>query len=50
VWSGPFDPVRYVPVRAQLNTVSAFGADLEADKGPTASIRAALRSLRAVAQ
>ena len=50
VWSGPFDPVRYVPVRAQLNTVSAFAANLQADAGPAASIRTALRSLRAAAQ
>ncbi|HEY1875409.1 MAG TPA: DUF2785 domain-containing protein [Steroidobacteraceae bacterium] len=50
LWSGPFDPVRYVPVRAQLNTLAAFGADLEATKGPQAGIRVALRSLRAEAQ
>jgi Protein of unknown function (DUF2785) len=49
VWSGPFDPAQYVPVRAQLNTVSAFAADLHADAGPAASIRAALRSLRVAA-
>ena len=50
LWSGTFDPVRYVPVRAQLNTLAAFAADLEAAGGPDAGIRAALRSLRAEAQ
>lgn len=50
LWSGPFDPARYVPVRAQLNTLAAFAADLDATNGPQARIRGALRSLRAEAQ
>ena len=50
LWSGRFDPVRYVPVRAQLNTLAALAADLDATSGPQAEIRAALRSLRAEAQ
>lgn len=50
LWSGPFDPIRYVPVRAQLNALAAFAADLKAPSGPAASIRAALLSLRAEAQ
>jgi hypothetical protein len=50
LWSGTFDPVRYVPVRAQLNALAAFAADLDAAGGPEAGIRAALRSLRAEAQ
>jgi Protein of unknown function (DUF2785) len=50
VWAGSFDPVRYVPVRAQLNTLAALEADLEPDTGPAAAIRGALRSLRAAAQ
>ena len=50
LWSGPFDPVRYVPVRAQLNALNAFGADLDAASGPETGIRTALRSLRAKAQ
>lgn len=50
VWMGPFDPARYVPVRAQLNALSALTANLETDTGPAATIRAALRSLRAQAQ
>ena len=50
LWSGPFDPVRYVPVRAQLNALNAFGADLDAASGPETGINTALRSLRAKAQ
>lgn len=50
LWSGPFDPVRYVPVRAQLNTLAALAADLNTPTGPAASVRAALLSLRAEAQ
>lgn len=50
LWSGPFDPVRYVPVRAQLNALAALAADLNTPTGPAASIRAALLSLRAEAQ
>ena len=50
LWSGPFDPARYVPVRAQLNTLAAFAANLEATNGPQARIRGALRSLRSEAQ
>jgi hypothetical protein len=50
LWSGTFDPVRYVPVRAQLNTLAAFAADLDATSGSQAAIRTALRSLRAEAQ
>jgi hypothetical protein len=50
LWSGPFDPTGYVPVRAQLNTLAAFAADLDATSGPGTGIRAALRTLRAEAQ
>ena len=50
LWSGAFDPVRYVPVRAQLNALAALAADLHTPTGPAASIRAALLSLRAEAQ
>jgi hypothetical protein len=50
VWSGPFDPARYVPVRTQLNTLSAFAADLDVDTGPAGTIRTAVHLLRAVAQ
>lgn len=50
VWTGPFDPVRYVPVRAQLNALSEFAANLDVDTGPGASIRTALRSLRVATQ
>jgi hypothetical protein len=50
LWSEPFDPARYVPVRAQLNTLAAFAADLDAASVAPAGIRAALRSLRAEAQ
>ncbi len=50
LWSGHFDSVRYVPVRTQLNALSAFAADLDADSGPGGTIRAAVRSLRAEAQ
>src|SRR5262245_7499509 len=50
LWSGPFDPARYLPVRAQLNTLAALAADLDATSGPQAEIRGALRSLRAEAQ
>jgi Protein of unknown function (DUF2785) len=50
LWSGPFDPVRYVPVRAQLNALSAFAADLEDLSGAGASISKLVRALRAEAQ
>lgn len=50
LWSGPFEPVRYIPVRAQLNTLAALAADLDATTGPEAVIRGALRSLRTEAQ
>ncbi len=50
LWSGQFDSVRYVPVRTQLNALSAFAADLDTDSGPGGTIRAAVRSLRAEAQ
>lgn len=51
VWSGPFDPSRYVAVRAQLNALSALGADLTADTGvEAAAIRTALQTLRSRAQ
>jgi hypothetical protein len=50
VWAGPFEPARYVPVRAQLNALNALAANLEADTGPGAAIRTALRSLRSQAQ
>jgi hypothetical protein len=50
LWSGSFDVARYVPVRAQLNSLNAFAADLDLDPGNGAAIRAALRSLRAEAQ
>ena len=50
LWSGPFEPVRYVSVRAQLNALAALAADLDATSGPEAAIRAALRSLRTEAQ
>ena len=49
VWSGAFDPARYVPVRAQLNALSAFAADLEPVTGAGASIRTAVLALRAAA-
>jgi hypothetical protein len=49
VWSGAFDPARYVAVRAQLNALSAFAADLEPVTGAAASIRTALQALRAAA-
>ena len=50
VWSGPFDPSRYVAVRAQLNALSSLGADLTADASAEAAIRTALQALRARAQ
>ena len=50
LWSGPFDVSRYVAERAQLNALSALGADLTADTGAEAAIRAALRTLRSRAQ
>ena len=50
LWSGAFEPGRYVPVRAQLNTLAALAADLEATSGSQVGIRSALRSLRAEAQ
>jgi hypothetical protein len=50
LWSGAFDPARYVPVRAQLNALNAFAADLDADTVPAPGIRSALRSLRSETQ
>jgi hypothetical protein len=50
LWRGTFEPARYVPVRAQLNALSALAADLDVDSSPGGTIRAALRSLRAEAQ
>jgi hypothetical protein len=50
VWSGPFDPSRYVAVRAQLNALGALGADLSADTGAATAVGAALRTLRSHAQ
>jgi len=50
LWSGAFDPARYVPVRAQLNALNALAADLDAATGPLRGIRTALRSLRNEAQ
>lgn len=50
LWSGSFDPARYVPVRTQLNTLSAFAADLEPVTGAGATIRTAVLALRAAAQ
>ncbi|HEY6356511.1 MAG TPA: DUF2785 domain-containing protein, partial [Burkholderiaceae bacterium] len=49
VWSGAFDPARYVAVRAQLNALSVFAADLEPVTGAGATIRTALQALRAAA-
>jgi hypothetical protein len=50
LWSGTFDPDRYVAVRAQLNSISALAANLEQDSAGATAIRAALHSLRAGAQ
>lgn len=52
LWTGAFDPARYVAVRAQLNALAALAADLESDATPggTQAIRAALRELRAATQ
>ena len=50
LWSGTFDPERYVAVRAQLNSINALAANLELDSAGATAIRAALRSLRAEAQ
>jgi len=50
LWRGTFEPARYVPVRAQLNALSALAADLDVDSSTGGTIRAALRSLRAEAQ
>ncbi|MBV9697083.1 MAG: DUF2785 domain-containing protein [Gammaproteobacteria bacterium] len=49
LWSGAFDPARYVRVRTQLNALGELGADLEdADSaGALQDIRRALRELRA---
>jgi Protein of unknown function (DUF2785) len=49
-WAEPFDPSRYVAVRAQLNALSALGADLTADSGAEAAVRSGLRTLRDHAQ
>jgi hypothetical protein len=50
LWSGTFDAKRYVAVRAQLNALNAFTADLDANSAGAQPIRAALRSLHAEAQ
>jgi hypothetical protein len=51
LWSGTFDASRYIPVRAQLNSLSAFAADLDLDSAAGGgAIHAAVRSLRAEAQ
>ena len=54
LFEDPFDPARYVPVRAQLNALNALAANLEAnretDPAAGADILKALRALRAVAQ
>lgn len=50
VWSGAFEPSRYVAVRAQLNALAALGADLSADTGGAAAVGTALRTLRSRAQ
>lgn len=50
VWSGAFEPARYVAVRTQLNALNALGADLSADTGTAAAIETALRTMRARVQ
>jgi Protein of unknown function (DUF2785) len=52
LWKGPLQPARYVPVRAQLNALSALAADLDIESAPppAGAIRAGLRSLHAEAQ
>jgi hypothetical protein len=50
LWSGSFDPARYVAVQTQLNALSAFAADLEPVTGAGASIRTAVLALRAAVQ
>jgi hypothetical protein len=52
VGRGAFDPMRYISVRAQLNTVSALVADLdiEPDSPNLKNIRAQLHSLLAATQ
>lgn len=50
LWSGQFDPVRYVPVRAQLNVLSAFAADLDGASGAGATILKLVRDVRAETQ
>ena len=50
LWSGRFDPARYVPVRAQLNALNAFAADLESASGAGARISQSVRALRAATQ
>ena len=50
VWSGAFEPARYIAVQTQLNALNALGADLSADTGAAATIETALRTLRAHAQ
>jgi len=49
VWRGPFEPMHYIAVRAQLNTVTALVADLdvESESSNIRSIRTVLRSLLA---
>lgn len=50
LWSGQFDPVRYVPVRAQLNALSALAADLDGASGSGATVGKLVRALRAETQ
>jgi hypothetical protein len=50
LWSGPFEPARYVPVRAQLNALNAFAADLDGAAGAGAGIGKLVRALRADTQ
>ena len=52
LWSGPLEPARYVPVRAQLNALNALAADLDTESASASAgtIRTGLRSLRAEAQ
>jgi hypothetical protein len=50
LWNGSFDAQRYVAVRAQLNALNAFTADLDASSAGAEPIRAALRSLHTEAQ
>lgn len=49
-WAEPFNPSRYVAVRAQLNALSALAADLTTDSGAQTAVRSGLRALRDRAQ